>query len=99
MFPDTPGAVFVVNRLPELPERFFDGQEVSGELTGSLQIGEAITRLSFAVTARHDGDIINILGRTAFTWDQLELAKPSARSVVSLGDVVNVQVLIVAHAQ
>ena len=98
MFRNTPEAIFTVDRLPDLPQTFFDGQETNGELTGSLQIGEAITPMTFQITARHDGDTINILGRAAFTWQQLGLEKPTARSVVYLADEVKVQVLLIARA-
>ena len=96
LFPDTPEAVVTVDQLPDLPQSFFDGEETTGQLDGSLQIGETITPLVFDVTARKDGSTINILGRTSFTWEQLELRKPTARSVVYLADEVRVQVLLVA---
>ena len=98
MFRNTPEAIFTVDRLPDLPQTFFNGEETNGELTGSLQIGEAITPMTFQITARHDGDTINILGRAAFTWQQLGLEKPTARSVVYLADEVEVQVLLIARA-
>ena len=98
MFRNTPEAIFTVDRLPDLPQTFFNGEETNGELTGSLQIGEAITPMLFQITARHDGDTINILGRAAFTWQQLGLEKPTARSVVYLADEVEVQVLLIARA-
>ena len=98
MFPDTPEAIVTVDQLPDLPQSFFDGQETTGQLDGSLQIGDTVTPLVFDVEARHDGDVINVLGRTTFTWEQLGLAKPTARSVVYLADEVRVQVLLVARA-
>ena len=98
MFRNTPEAIFTVDRLPDLPQTFFNGEETNGELTGSLQIGEAITPMIFQITARHDGDAINILGRAEFTWQQLGLEKPTARSVVYLADKVEVQVLLIARA-
>ena len=99
LFPDTPEAVVTVEQLPDLPQSFFDGQETTGTLGGSLQIGDTVTPLEFEVTARRDGSAINILGRTTFTWEQLGLPKPTARSVVYLADEVRVQVLLVARSQ
>ena len=55
MFPGTPEAVVTVERLPDLPESFFDGEETTGQLDGSLQIGNTVTPLVFDVTARKDG--------------------------------------------
>ena len=78
------------------PQGFLDGEETTGPLNGSLQIGETVTPLVFDVTARKDGGTINVLGKTTFTWDQLGLLKPTARSVVYLADEVKVEVLLVA---
>ena len=99
LFPDTPEAVVTVEQLPELSQSFLDGEETTGHLDGSLQIGETVTPLVFDVTARKDGDVINILGIATFTWEQLGLVKPTARSVVYLADEVSVQVLLVARKQ
>ena len=96
LFPDTPEAVVTVDELPDLPQAFFDGEEATGQLNGSLQIGETVTPLVFDVTARKDGNTINILGLTTFTWEELGLRKPTARSVVYLADEVRVQVLLIA---
>ena len=99
MFPATPTATVVVDQLPDLPQSFFDGEETSGTLEGSLQIGDTVTPLTFDVNARHDGSVINVLAKTTFTWDELGLATPVAGPVVYLADEVRVQVLIIAHAQ
>ena len=98
LFPDTAEAVVTVEEIPDLPQSFFDGEETTGQLDGSLQLGGMVTPLVFDVTARHDGSAINILGTTTFTWEQLGLSKPTARSVVYLADEVRVQVLLVAQA-
>ena len=97
MFPNTPTATVVVESLPDLPQSFFDGEKTTGTLAGSLQIGETVTTLTFDVEARHDGNVINVLGRTTFTWDDLGLGKPVFGPVTYLGDEVQVQVLIVAR--
>ena len=98
LFPDTPEAVVTVDKLPDLPQSFLDGENTDGQLDGSLQIGDTVTPLVFDVTARRDGSTINVLGKTTFTWEQLGLTKPTARSVVYLADEVSVQVLLVARA-
>ena len=96
LFADTPEAVVTVDQLPDLPQGFLDGEETTGQLNGSLQIGESTTPLVFEVTARKDGETINILGKTQFTWERLGLTKPTARAVVYLADEVSVEVLLVA---
>ena len=98
LFPDTPEAVVTVDQLPQLPQSFLDGEETTGQVDGSLQIGEAVTPLVFEVEARQDADAINIVGRATFTWEQMGLTKPTARSVVYLAEEVSVQVLLVAKA-
>ena len=98
LFPDTLEAIVTVDELPDLTQSFLDGEEATGLLNGSLQIGEAVTPLEFDVTARKDSNVINVLGVTTFTWEQLGLTKPTARSVVYLADEVSVQVLLVATA-
>ena len=98
LFPDTPEAVVTVNELPDLPQSFFDRETTTGELSGSLQIGDTVTPLVFDVEARKDGNTVNVLGLTTFTWEQLGLSKPTARSVVYLADEVRVQVLLIATA-
>ena len=98
MFPGTPTATVTFERLPDLPQSFFDGEHTEGTLSGSLQIGDEATTLTFDVEARHDGEVINVLGRTTFTWEQLGLAKPVFGPVTYLGDEVLVQVLIIARA-
>ena len=98
LFPDTPEAAVTVEQLPELPQSFLDGEETTGQLEGSLRIGETETPLVFDITARKDGSTINVLGKTSFTWEQLGLTKPTARSVVYLAEEVRVEVLLVAQA-
>ena len=99
MFPETPVATVTFERLPDLPPTFFEGEETEGTLEGSLQIGENVAPLTFDVAARHDGSVINVLGRTTFTWEQLGLAKPVFGPVAYLAEEVRVQVLVVAREQ
>ena len=99
MFPNTPEATVTFDQLPDLPQNFFDGEETEGTLDGSLQIGDTVTPLTFDVIARHDGSVINVLGKTTFTWDELGLGKPVFGPVAYLADEVRVQVLVVAREQ
>ena len=99
MFPDSPVATIVFENIPDLPQGFLDGDESSGTLEGLLKIGDRETPLVFDVVARLDnGNVLNVLGSTTFTWGQLGLATPIAGPVVYLAEEVRVQVLIVAHA-
>lgn len=98
MFPNTPQAVFTVESLPDIPDDFYQGETITRSVAGTLRIGETETPLDFEVEARHDGEVLNLLGRTSFTWEQLQLEKPTARSVTYLADEVFVQVLLIAPA-
>ena len=99
MFPNTPVATVTFDQLPDLPQGFLDGEETEGTLEGSLQIGETVTPLTFDVVARLDPGVVNVLGKTTFTWDQLGLVKPVFGPVAYLAEEVRVQVLIVAREQ
>jgi len=41
--------------------------------------------------------VLNVLGRTDFTWNQLQIPVPTARLVVPVDDEVKVQLLPVAE--
>ena len=99
MFPSTPTATVTFEKLPDLPQGFLDGEETEGTLDGTLQIGDTVTPLTFDVMARLDPGVINVLGKTTFTWEELGLGKPVVGPVAYLADEVRVQVLVVAHEQ
>lgn len=99
MFPNTPTATVTFHDLPALPQSFFDGEETEGTLEGSLQIGDTATPLTYEVTARLDPGVVNVLGKTTFTWEQLGLDKPVFGPVAYLADEVRVQVLVIAIKQ
>ena len=94
MFGEHPTGVVTVKGVSDLPDGFAGGETVTGEVDGELQIRGVTVPLTFEVEARDDGDVVFILGRTTFTWDDLQIPKPTARSVVSLDDVVRVEVLL-----
>ena len=89
-----PIAVFTITDLGQLPEGFTDGEVVTGQVHGELLIRGVTAPLTFDVKARDDGDVVFIIGRTTFTWDDLQIAKPTARPVVSVEDEVRVEVLL-----
>ena len=94
MFGRDPIAVFTITDLGQLPEGFTDGEVVTGQVHGELLIRGVTAPLTFDVEARDDGDVVFIIGRTTFTWDDLQIAKPTARPVVSVEDEVRVEVLL-----
>lgn len=97
MFPNSPVATFTVNDLGQVPEGFFTGDEVMGQVAGTLTIRGVEVPLVFDLEVRDDGDVLNILGKTTFTWEQLQIPVPTARSVLWVEDEVKVQILVLAR--
>ena len=99
MFPGQPSASVAFGDLTPLPDGFANGDEVTTEVTGTLNINDMDVPLTFEVTARDDGDEVFVLGRSMFTWDQIGEPVPTARSVVSVEDEVRVEVLLALMPQ
>ena len=94
MFPGQPSASVAFGDLTPLPAGFTDGEEVEAEVTGTLSINDMDVPLVFAVEARDDGDIVYVVGRTSFTWDEIGEPVPSAPVIVSLEDEVRAEILL-----
>ena len=89
-------ATFTVEAPDPLPDGFASGSEITTQATGTLDIRDVQVPITFEIQARDDGSALFILGRTTFTWDQLSITKPTARSVVSLEDEVRVEIVLSA---
>ncbi len=94
MFGDYPTATFTVPAVSELPDGFAEGEEVDTQVEGSLEIRGITVPLVFDVEARDDGDRVFILGRTTFTWQDMEITPPVVGPVQSIEDEVRVEVLL-----
>ena len=90
-------ATFSLGDAGELPGGFTRGAVETFSVTGQLEIRGIELPLSLEIEARDDGDAINILGRTTFTWDEFQIPIPLARPVVSIEDEVRVEVLLVVR--
>ncbi len=99
MFPGQPSAGVAFGDLTPLPDGFANGDEVTTEVTGTLNINDMDVPLTFEITARDDGNEVFVLGRSTFTWDQIGEPVPTARSVVSVEDEVRVEVLLALTPQ
>lgn len=97
MFRNSPVAVFTVNELNDLPPEFFSGETFNRQVAGTLNINGIDVPLTFDLEIRNDGDVLNVLGRTVFTWEQVGMRVPTAQLVVSVEDEVSVQLLLVAR--
>ena len=99
MFPNDPIASFRVDSVEDLPPEFHNGDTFQRPVSGTLRLKGNDFPLTFDLEVRNDGNILNVLGRTVFTWEQLEVPVPTARSVVSIEDDIHVQILLIAEQQ
>ena len=94
MFGEHPTATFTVPDIGPVPEGLTAGEEVITEVSGSLKMRGETFPLEFEIEARDDGDVLYVLGRTTFTWDQLNIPRPTAPTVASVEDDVRVEILL-----
>ena len=99
MFPNDPIATFTVTNLGELPNPLPPGEVITREVAGELAIRGVVKPITFAVEARRDPDTLFILGRTTFTWDELEIPPPNIPGRIQVKDEVRVEVLLSAVPQ
>ena len=96
IFNERPTAIFTVDAIQSLPASYAPGDVVTQVVTGTLEFGNLIVPMTFDVEARLDGTVLYVLGRTSFTWDELEIEPPNTPSV-TVGDEVRVEILLVAQ--
>ena len=94
MFGEHPTATFTVPDIGDVPEGLAAGEEIMTEVSGSLEVRGGAFPLEFEIEARDDAEVLYVLGRTTFTWDQLNIPRPTARSVASVEDEVRVEILL-----
>jgi polyisoprenoid-binding protein YceI len=68
-------------------------------VTGPATVRGVERPLTFAVQARMDGDTLDILGTTDFTWADFEIPPPNIGGIVQVEDNVHIEVLIVAKRE
>ncbi len=96
MFPDHRTATFTVSDLGDLPDPLPEGEEITRQVQGELSIKGVTKPIAFDVVARKDPDKLFVLGRTTFTWDDLELPPPNIPGRIEVKDEVRVEVLLSA---
>ena len=96
MFPNDPVATFTVPDLGSLPEPIAVGEPITRQVEGQLSIRGITKPITFEVEARLDPEALFILGRTSFTWDELEIPPPNIPSRIQVKDEVRVEVLLSA---
>ena len=97
MFQSEPVARFVVDALPVLPDDYAPGEVFEADVTGLLTIDGVERSVTFEIEARLNGDVLFVVGRLQFTWDDFEIRPPNV-SIVQVQDDVAAEVLIVARA-
>ena len=96
MFPNNPVAIFTVPELGPLPEPIAVGESITRQVEGQLSIRGITKPITFEVEARLDPEALFILGRTSFTWDELEIPPPNIPGRIQVKDEVSVEVLLSA---
>ncbi|MDE2778864.1 MAG: YceI family protein [Chloroflexota bacterium] len=96
MFPDDRTATFTVTSLGDLPHPLPEGEEISREVQGELTIQGVTKPITFQVQARRDPDKLFVLGRTTFTWQELEIPPPNIPGRIQVKDEVQVEALLSA---
>ena len=94
MFPNDPVAIFSLPTTLPLPDGFSDGEEITTEITGQLEIRGVKAPVTFQVEARDDGDVVHILGRTSFVWSDFDIPVPNVGTFVRVTDEVSVEILL-----
>ena len=97
MFPNDRIAIFTLPDATPLPTGFSDGEEITTEITGTLEIRGVQAPVTFQLEARDDGDVVHILGRTTFVWSDFEIPVPNVGAFVRVTDEVTVEILLSAR--
>ena len=96
MFPDHRTATFTVTDLGEVPDPLPEGEVITREVPGELNILGVTKPIVFEIEARLDPGKLFVVGRTTFTWDELEIPPPNIPGRIQVKDEVRVEVLLAA---
>ncbi len=96
MFPNDRIAIFTVTDLGDLPDPLPEGEVIAREVQGELSIRGVTKPVVFEIQARLDPGKLFVLGRTTFTWDELEIPPPNIPGRIQVQDEVKVEVLLAA---
>lgn len=96
MFPDHRIATFTVSDLGDLPDPLPEGEVIARQVQGELSIRGVTKPIVFEIEARLDPGKLFVLGRTVFTWEELEIPPPNIPGRILVKDEVKVEVLLAA---
>ena len=96
MFPDHRTATFTVADLGDVPDPLPEGEVITREVQGELNIRGVTKPILFQIESRLDPGKLFVVGRTTFTWDELEIPPPNIPGRIQVKDEVRVEVLLAA---
>ena len=96
MFPDHRTATFTVADLGDVPDPLPEGEVITREVQGEIDIRGVTKPILFQIEARLDPGKLFVVGRTTFTWDELEIPPPNIPGRIQVKDEVRVEVLLAA---
>lgn len=96
IFQNHPIAQFVTTDIGALPREYTPGTTITRQVSGMMTIRGVQKPLTLQVEARLEGDTLQILGKTDFTWDYFEIPPPNT-PIVTVKDNVHIEVLIIAR--
>lgn len=98
MFPSDPIAIVTIEDVSSLlPASYASGTVIEREVAGSLSLLGAEYPVTFAIEARLDGEVLFVLARTSFTWDEYGIRTPNILNRVEVQDEVHVEVLLASR--
>jgi polyisoprenoid-binding protein YceI len=97
IFNADPTVTFVVDNLSGLPTSYQPGDTVSLTVVGTATVRGVSKPITFAVDGKFDGDELQLLGTTDFTWADFNIDPPNIQNIVQVHENVHIEVLIIAR--
>lgn len=94
-----PIAVFTANTVEGAPASYTEGEEVTFQLLGDLQVRDVTLPVTFDVTATLEGDKLNAIATTALKITDFGFDPPSFANTLTVSDDFVIRVEIVAQEQ
>ena len=95
LFPSQPKATITVDKFPDIPEQFAEGESFSSTVMATVNVNGADADIEFQIESRLDPDRLLVLVKGDFTWADFGMSAPTSRSFVVKDDV-HVEVLVSA---
>jgi len=95
LFPSQPKAMITVNKFPDIPEKFAEGESFTSTVMATVNVSGTDAEIEFEIESRLDPDRLLVLVKGDFTWADFGMNAPTSRSFVVKDDV-HVEVLVSA---